>query len=336
MIRRGLLSAVVAAFSILSLSVTGTAQGKKLIVYSGNESTLNKLAFSAFEKETGIVIEAVEGSSGILVRRMVAEKDRPQGDVIWGIGRSLLQLNKQFFAAYPSKFREFVPAEFRDPDDLWIGTNVHVMALLLNTKLVPEGEEPKTWRDLLDPKWKGKIAFPDPRNAASAYLNTTLIASLRGGDQGWADVSGIFANAKILSKTSMVFSGVGNGEYAVGATMEYAGYLWRHNGAPVKVVYPTDGTVTAMDGIAIIKNGPNLEGAKLFVDFITRKDVRELILANTFRRPARTDLDLANLPGGLLAFDKITFAKYDDAVWTEERSRATALQRIEGIIQNTR
>ena len=54
-----------------------------------------------------------------------------------------------------------------------------------------------------------------------------------------------------------------------------------------------------MEGVAIIKGGPNPESAKAFVDYINRKDVREMILKATFRRPARQDLDLSNLPGGM-------------------------------------
>ena len=98
------------------------------------------------------------------------------------------------------------------------------------------------------------------------------------------------------------FQGVGNGEYPLGISLEYAGPMWAKGGAPVKVIYPSDGTFAAMEGVAIIKGGPNLESAKAFVDFVNRKDVREMILKATYRRPTRTDLDLASLPGGWLSW----------------------------------
>src|SRR5262249_48912304 len=148
--------------------------------------------------------------------------------------------------------------------------------------------------------WKGKVAFTDPANSGSAYTNTTLLVQLwGGGDAGWKKVEQLYSNLKVLNKSSLVFEGVGNGEYPLGMSLEYAGYLWANNGAPVKFVYPSDGTVVAMEGVAIIKGGPNTENAKQFVDFINRKDVRELIFKNTFRRPARQDLDLTKLPGGM-------------------------------------
>ena len=86
-----------------------------------------------------------------------------------------------------------------------------------------------------------------------------------------------------MNKSSLVFQGVGTGEYELGLSLEYAGYLWQTNGAPVKVIYPSDGSIAVMEGVAIIKNGPNTEEAKKFVDFINRKDIRELILSKMFR-----------------------------------------------------
>ena len=88
----------------------------------------------------------------------------------------------------------------------------------------------------------------------------------------------------MLNRSSLVFQGVGNGEFALGMSLEYAGYQWSSNGAPVKVIYPADGTVAQMEGVAIIKGGPNTENAKKFVDYVTRKDVREAILRFAFRR----------------------------------------------------
>src|SRR3546814_17434365 len=116
-----------------------------------------------------------------------------------------------------------------------------------------------------------------------------------GGDAGWAKVSDLLRNTRVLSKSSLVFQGVGNGEYPLGISLEYAGYLWAKNGAPVKVIYPSDGTMALMEGVAVIKGGPNPDSAKAFVDFVNGKDMRERILKHAFRRPARQDLELSPL-----------------------------------------
>jgi len=332
MLRRALVSALTIA--VLATSATAQAQ-KKLVVYSANDSTLNDLVFNAFTKETGIQVEPVTAGSGVIVRRIQAEKERPLGDIIWGVSRSLLQTNKALFTPYLSKNRDAIPAEYRDPDNLWIGNNLHLLVILQNTKLLPAADGPKSWADLLDPKWKGKIAFTDPANSGSAYTNVTMLVDLwGGGDAGWNKVKALFANMKVLNRSSLVFQGVGNGEYPLGISLEYAGPLWATGGAPVKTIYPSDGTLATMEGVAIIKGGPNTESAKAFVDYINRKDVREMILKATFRRPARGDLDLSTLPGGLPPLASVKLLPYDEDAWTAKRKET--LERIKDVLQESR
>jgi iron(III) transport system substrate-binding protein len=329
------LAVALGALAGLAAPVPARAQNKEVVVYSANEATLDGLVFEAFEKETGIKVQPVSAGSGVLMKRVASEKDRPQGDIVWGVSRSLLQTNAAHFAPYRSQNRDAIPAEFRDPNDLWIGTNLHLLVILENTQSVPAESGPKSWKDLLDPKWKGKVAFTDPANSGSAYTNVTLLAQMWGNnDAAWDEVAKLFASTKVLNKSSLVFQGVGTGEYGLGMSLEYAGYIWASNGAPVKVIYPADGTVALMEGVAIVKGGPNTEAAKRFVDYINRKDTREMILAKTFRRPARQDLDLSKLPGNMPALSSVKLAKYDEEKWTE--SRPATLGKIQAVIQKTR
>ncbi len=308
---------------------------QKIVVYSANDDTLHKLAFAAFSKETGIVVEPVSAGSGVLIKRIQTEKEHPGGDILWGVSRSLLETNKQYFSPYLSRNSDATPAEFRDANNLWIGNNLHLMVILQNTKALPADAGPKSWVDLLQPKWKGKIAFTDPANSGSAYSTVTMLVDLfGGGDQGWAKVKELIANTKILNRSSLVFQGVGNGEYPLGISLEYAGYVWAAGGAPVKTIYPSDGTILQMEGVALIKDGPNSDAAKAFVDFINRKDVREMIIKATFRRPARQDLDLAQLPGNMPALSSLKILPYQEETWTA--ARAPILEKIKDIIQETR
>jgi iron(III) transport system substrate-binding protein len=100
------------------------------------------------------------------------------------------------------------------------------------------------------------------------------------------------------------------------------------------VVYPADGTTASMEGVGIIKGGPNPESAKAFVDFINAKAVREMILKATFRRPTRSDVDLSSLPGGMPPMSAVKLIKYDEEGWTEKRSKT--LERIKDVIQDSR
>ena len=328
-------AALVSALAASSVASSAAWAQKKLVVYTSNESTLNDLVLAAFKKETGIEVEPVAAGSGVVIRRLQAEKANPLGDIIWGVSRSLLQTNKALFLPYASKNKDAIPAEYRDPDDLWIGNNLHLLVILQNTKLVPEGQGPRSWADLLDSKWKGKVAFTDPANSGSAYATVTMLVDLwGGGDAGWKKVGDLFRNMKVLNRSSLVFQGVGNGEYPLGISLEYAGPLWAKGGAPVKVVYPSDGTTFSMEGVAIVKGGPNTENAKVFVDFINRKDVREMILAETFRRPTRADLDLARLPGSLPPMSQIRIANYDEQGRTDKRAKT--LEKIKDVLQDSR
>jgi iron(III) transport system substrate-binding protein len=332
--RRGIAKLVVAGAATVLGCRSARAAGK-VVVYTANDSNLNRFVFGAFSKETGIDVEPVEAGSGVLFRRITSERERPLGDIVWGVSRTLLRANKALLAPYASENRDAVPAMFRDPDGLWLGTNVHLLVILQNTRLIPADAGPKSWEDLLDPKWKGKIAFTDPANSGSAYTNLTMLAQLWGNnDAAWEKVERLVANTKVLNRSSLVFQGVGNGEFPLGMSLEYAGYQWSSNGAPVKVIYPQDGTVTQMEGVAIIQGGPDIENAKTFTDYISRRDVRESILKFAFRRAARQDLDLAKLPGQMPQLADIKLIDYDEDAWVEKR--AEIAQKIQDIIRRTR
>jgi iron(III) transport system substrate-binding protein len=333
MLTRRIALLVIAAATLASTNAVHAQN--KVVVYSANDANLNRFVFDGFTKETGITVEGIEAGSGVLFRRIASEHERPLGDIIWGVSRILLQSNKAQLAPYASKNKDAVPAQFRDPQDLWIGTNVHLLVILQNTKLVPAGSGPKTWADLLDPKWKDKVAFTDPGNSGSAYTNVTMLVQLWGpGDAGWEKVTRLLGNTKVLNRSTLVFQGVGNGEFPLGMSLEYAGLQWAAGGAPVKVVYPKDGTVAQVEGVAVIKGGPNPEAAKKFVDYITRKGVREEIMRKFFRRAARQDLDLSKLPGQMPALSDVKIVKYDEEDWTAKR--AETLKKFQEIVRNTR
>src|SRR5581483_8043076 len=124
---RGLMTTMAAVAATLALGIGPVGAQQKLVVYTANESTLNDLVFGEFKKKTGVEVEPVAAGSGVLMRRLSAEKAHPLGDIIWGVSRSLLQTNKSYFQPYASANKAATPAEYRDPDDLWIGNNLHLL-----------------------------------------------------------------------------------------------------------------------------------------------------------------------------------------------------------------
>jgi len=320
----------------LAAAAAGSAlAADQVVLYSANDDTVNKLIAEGFKKETGMTVNVVSTGSGVLFRRIASEAANPQGDVIWGVSSALLRQNGKFFQPYAVKGREAVPAEYRDPNNLWIGTNLQVVTINQNTKAIDPASGPKTWQDLLDPKWKGKIAYTDPANSGFSYAAATLLLTYWGdNDAAWNKLSSLVANAKILNRSTLVFEGNGSGEYPIGISLEYAGYLWAQNGAPVNVTYPSEGTVALVEGAAVLKGGPQASAGQALVDYLASKSTQEMLFKSTFRRPARQDIDLSSMPGNVPALSKIKLLPYNDVKWDESRSATQS--RIKTVIQNTR
>jgi len=328
-----------ACFGLMALVVgaavtPAAAADQRVVLYSANDDTVNRIVAEGFKTATGIQVDVVSTGSGVLFQRIASEKGNPQADVVWGVSAALLERNKVFFEPYAVNGREAVPAEYRDSSNLWIGTNLQVVTIDQNTKAIDPASGPKSWQDLLDPKWKGKIAYTDPANSGFSYAAATFLLSQWGKDDAaWKKLSELIANAKVLNRSTLVFDGNGSGEYPIGIALEYAGYLWAHNGAPVKVNYPSDGTVALAEGAAVIKGAPNIKAAHAFVDYLASKPVQEALLKATFRRPARQDIDLS-VAGGMPALSAIKILPYDDELWSSTRKETLA--KLKTVIQNSR
>ncbi|ALM84169.1 extracellular solute-binding protein [Bordetella sp. N] len=328
-----LLFAGVAGVMTLAAPAAHAADGH-VVLYSANDDTVNKLIADGFKKETGITVDVVSTGSGVLFRRVISEQGNPQGDVVWGVSAALLKQNSKYFDAHAVKGADQVPAQYRDPNNLWIGTNLQVAVIAQNTKSIDPAKGPKSWEDLMDPQWKGKLVYTDPANSGFSYATASgLLGAWGDNDAAWAKVKKLIANTKVLNRSTLVFDGNGTGEYPLGISLEYAGYLWAHNGAPVKVIYPADGTVALAEGAAVIKGGPNTANARALVDFLASKPTEEMLLKSTFRRPARQDVALTDT-GGMPPLAQIKLLPYDDAKW--EAARTDTLRKLKDLIQETR
>jgi iron(III) transport system substrate-binding protein len=312
--------------------VPGVFAAGKVVVYSTNQQAQNDMMATEFEKATGIKCEMVRAGSGITLKRIKAEKDRPLGDVALGLSKILLNGNLDLWEAYKIKDWDVYPAEFKDPNGLWIGQMVHVMVFVYNTKQISAAEAPKNWGDFLDPKWQDRVAYCNPNNSGSAYTQLTVMLQLwGGGDQAWQKVETLLKHAKVTQQSSLVYKGVAQGEFPAGITMEYAGYRYKKCGAAVEVVYPGDGTVAYTEGAAIIKGAKNQQNARIFLDWASSLEARKKIVSQFMRRPARPDIDFNALVPGMVPLSQVNQVKgYEQARWTEERP--AALKKVKEIL----
>ncbi len=271
------------------------ALAEEVVLYSSNPSEVIDMISKDFEDATGIKVMPVKMGTGSAMKRIAAESKKPLADVFWSGDVAALDGSKQYFESYVSPQAAVLPEGYTESQNRWSATNSHVMIIMYNRKLVSDEEAPKTWAELFDPKWQGKIAMANPQKSGSAYAQVYGLYKLAG----WDGLNKLIDNAKILDSSSLIYKGVAAGEYPVGITMEYAAFRYIAGGDKnVGIIYPNDGAFVAPEGAAIIKGAPHMDAAKKFMDYVMSKDVQDKIFLNYYRRPARPDAaEIKGMPG---------------------------------------
>jgi iron(III) transport system substrate-binding protein len=259
-----------------------------VVLYSSNLPELLDMVGTGFEQASGIKVTAVRMGTGEAVKRITEEKDNPAADIFWSGDAAVLDAAKENFTPYASPEAQHLPPGCVDPDNRWTAANTHLMILMVNTRLVKPADMPKSWSDILDPKWKDKVVMADPFKSGSAYSQIFGVYQLYGLD----GLTKLAHNVRIMDSSGPVYKGTAEGEFAVGITMEYAAYRTVAGGSDtVTIVYPSDGTISAPEGAAIVAGGAHGREARAFFDYlISRRTVSE-IFRRFYRRPARMDAD---------------------------------------------
>jgi iron(III) transport system substrate-binding protein len=269
------------------------AQAQTAVLYSSNNTETIEIALSVAKKKMpSLKVQQVTGGTGALMKRIQAEAKNPQGDILWSGGFGTLGAYKELMEPYKSPDLAAIPAEFRGPDNLWVGTNVHLMVIMVNEKQLKGLPAPKTWSDLMKPEWKGKFAITDPSKSATAYM---LVYGLlkQFGREGLEKIA---ANAVVTSSSGTTYKGTATGEYPVGLTIEYAAQEYVAGGQKeIRLVYPSEGSYLAPEGMFIFKGAKNAEAAKAFYNILLSKETQEELLVKAFRRPTRTDIQVSKL-----------------------------------------
>ena len=244
----------------------------------------------------GVKISTVTGGSGQLLRRIEAEAAKPQGDVFWSSSANTLGAFKQFFEPYRVTDQAAILESLRQPQDLWTAGNIHVAVMMVNAAQLGGLPAPKAYADLFDPKYKGKVIIADPANSSTAYTILWGIEKMLGAD----GLKALAKNIKVTASAPTVLRGVAQGEYPVGLTFESNAYTYVAGGQKeINLVYAADGTYTTPEFFALIKGAPAGDAAKKVCDLLASKELQTALLESAFRRPARTDIEVAkhaNLP----------------------------------------
>jgi len=283
-----------ALFATATLALGTPGHAAEAVVYTSNNVQVIDVALDVAENTApGLKVQRVTSGTGALMKRIEAEAKNPLGDVVWGAGFGTMAAFKHNFQPYESPQAKGVDPRFIGPDNLWTGTNAHVMLIMVNEKQLKGEQAPKSWQDLFDPKWKDKIIIGDPATSGSAYDQAYGIYKLFGQE----GLNKLAANAVISKSSGQVYKSVAGGEYPLGVTMEYAAYAYVAGGQKeISLVYPTEGVFVAPEAVAIIKNPKNgTDAAHQLFDVLLSREVQEAELVETFRRPTRSDINVAKL-----------------------------------------
>lgn len=287
-----LLAGVLVSGALVGCSQSDSKDAGKVVIYSPNtENEVNSI-IPAFEESTGIKVELVQGKTGEMVTRIDSEKGNPQADILWGgMNLGVYTTNPDLWEKYVSPNENLIDENYRNTTGYF--TNYLLSGsgcFILNNKLIKElGVEVKGYKDLLNPKLKGKIASGDPTSSLSAWAELTNMLLVMGekkyDDKAWDYVKDFVKqlDGVELSSSSAVYKGVAEGEYAVGVSYEDPCVSLLQDGADVTVVYPEEGAVWLPAAAAVIKGAPNMEQAKKFIDFLISDECQKIISGLTVR-----------------------------------------------------
>ncbi len=284
----------IASFAIAAATAFATlASAGEVVLYSSNSvDAINAVSEEFTKLNPGIKITAVRGSTGAMMQRIKAEAGAPKADIFWSGGFAVLGLYEDYFAPYKSPEAAGIDAGYKSPKDLWIGTNRHVMVIMVNKRALKGDPMPRTWSDLAHARWKDRLVLSDPEKTSSSLATLWGINETIGAEP----LKGIAKNATVTSTASQVFDGVAKGEFAVGMTMEYAAQEYVAGGnKDIEIVYPTEGTYIAPEGMALVKNSPNAAEARKFYDYLSSAQAQEMLVKKFFRRPMRDDVDTSKV-----------------------------------------
>jgi len=292
------------------------ATSEKIIVYTSLDQVFSEPVLKLFEEKTGIKVKAVYDSEATkttgLVNRLIAEKNTPRADVFWNseAGRTIVLKKKGVLDKYISPATTGIPDQFKGAEGYWCGFAARCRVLIYNTNLLKSEDLPKSIFELTNPRWKGKVSLAYPLFGTTATHAAALYVHLgegkaRGYFQGLEDNDIMITDGNASSRDR-----VADGTVAIGFTDTDDAYVAIKQGRPVDIIWPdTDGmgTLLTPNTVALIKNGPNSENGKKFIDFLLSPEVEELLAhSDSGQIPLRSNI---KRPDHVPTLDKIKAMK---------------------------
>jgi len=274
-----LILCVMIALAVGAVSASAT---DKVVVYTSleNEEVVDYLDLAKKELPD-LDIQAIRLSTGELGARMMAEKDNPQADCVWGWAVTNMAefVPKGMLTAYRPKGWDKIPAKFKDPEGYWTAIDTYEAALVVNTKVMEEKKlpMPKGWKSLLNPVYKGMLIMPNPASSGTGFLQIASLLVLMDPDykkkpveqnKAWDFLKELDKNmGQYIKSGSKPAKLAAAGEYAIGCSFAFVYASLKKQGFPVSLVLPEEGVGYELEANGLLKGAKNEKAAKKFLDW---------------------------------------------------------------------
>lgn len=288
------------ALALLALTTPVLAQ--EVNVYSHRQPELIQPLVDAFTAETGIKVNVAFVDKG-MAERLQAEGRRSPADLVLtvDIARLLQVAQADVLQPVQSEILEAsIPAEFRDPNDLWFGLTARARIIYASTERVAEGEV-TTYEDLASDKWKGRICSRSGLHDYNvALLGAVITHHGEAAAQQWAE--GVRANLARKpdggDRDQIKAIAAGECDIAIGNTY-YLGQMLadpeqRAAAEAVTVTFPTfenGGTHLNISGVAMTKSAPNKENALKFMEWLAGDDAQKIYAETNYEYPVKAGVE---------------------------------------------
>jgi iron(III) transport system substrate-binding protein len=273
-----------------ALILEGAKREGKVAFYSGmiENQALRPMADAFKKKYPFVSIDYYRGDSRSLVLKALTEQRarRVIGDVIESTGGAEALTKAQAVQPFASPSAASFPPAYIDPKGMWIASRLDYFGMAYNTKTVGAAEAPKTYEQLLDPKWKGAIAWRADSEVGAPLFIASVLRTL--GKEKGEDYLKKLAAQRIVNyagSARALVDRVGEGEYKM-AVFIYAHHplISKAKGAPLdtQMLEPVPSTVST---IQLAKNPPHPHAAMLFIDFMLSKEGQDVLREADYMSP---------------------------------------------------
>lgn len=242
----------------------------KASIYSAGIAQVEEPLMAAFSRASGIAVDyARPGGGEVIMRKFEQELNggAPTADVCWlsDYALGLYALEKGWVATPEMPNTTKLAKAFQITDKGLYPAAGMGLVIVVNERLMPADKAPRRYADLIDPRYKGQILFGAPENAGT----TTLLVAALVEQYGWDFVRKLRANdAGEMRLQAEAMQAVARGEKPICVVAQAWGYLTQLQGAPIRMIFPEDGTVMARYCLFVNKKSPRPAAAAVLANHL--------------------------------------------------------------------